>query len=170
MRPGPREGSNAFGAARAVGRPPLTWPRPTVSGNHDTTPDQEIVIPYELVSRRGDRLITDWAIEANQRRQMRNLMLNLEATDRDQAVGSIIFKLPIAGVYYAKINGRVALRPRCCIGPGGDHRVTFLERVHKKDKVETPKVQQSGSGDRMRAVSEGNAIIQRITFHRESRR
>ncbi len=54
----------------------------------------------------------------------------LSKVDRNQAVGSLVFKTKTEGIYYAKIRGNVALRPRLCLGPQEpDEEVTFLERA-----------------------------------------
>jgi hypothetical protein len=125
------------------------------------------VIPYEYVDRRGDRLVTDWPVEAAQWRQLRVLLILLEGTDRDQAVGSVIFKLRLPGIYYAKINGRVALRPRCCVGPHDGERVTFLERVQKSGGVEHPGLRDAKAPERMQEVADNRWRSKRVTFHRE---
>lgn len=96
------------------------------------------MIPYEYVEytlTRGervvtDRTITDWTREARQRRGLKSRMVMLMQVDRDMAVGSLVFKTDVEGIYYAKIRGNVALRPRLCLGPyDADREVTFLERA-----------------------------------------
>lgn len=131
--------------------------------------DDDIVIPYEYVGRRGDRVVTDWPLEPDQLRRMKNLLIRLEQVDRDGAVGSIIFKKQVKGIYYAKINGRVALRPRLCIGPNGDHRVTFLERVDKKDNQERPSIGDSVAPARLETLEDGSVKGDRITLHKSRR-
>jgi len=97
------------------------------------------VISYEYVdyiqqgSKRliTDRVITDWPPgEQRQRRALKVRLTMLAAVDRDQAVGSLIFKTATPGIYYAKIRGNVALRPRLCLGPkDGEKEITFLQRA-----------------------------------------
>lgn len=82
-------------------------------------------------------------------------------------MGSVIFKLKLPGIYYAKVKGRVALRPRCCIGPNDGERVTFLERVHKTGGVESPSLRDSKAPQRMQEVIDTPHAARRITFHRE---
>lgn len=127
------------------------------------------MIPYEYVGRRGERLVTDWPLEAKQLRQVKNLLVRLEQADREVAVGSIVFKKKLKGVYYAKIDGQVALRPRLCIGPGGDHRVTFLERVVKRGGQEEPSLDNSAAPERLEALRGGSAEAERITLHKSRR-
>lgn len=126
------------------------------------------MIPYEYVDRRGDQLVTDWPVETAQWRQLRVLLILLEKTDRDQAVGSVIFKLKLPGIYYAKINGRVALRPRCCVGSHNGERVTFLERVQKSGGVESPGLRESKAPERMQEVTDNPRASRRVRFHRET--
>ena len=111
--------------------------------------------------------MTDWPLEANQKRQLKSQLIVLESVDRVQSVGSILHKRSrVSGIYYAKINGKIALRPRCYIGPEDD-QVTFLERVQKKDQVEAPTTLNSKASERMQAIQSGAAIRQRITLHLE---
>jgi hypothetical protein len=125
------------------------------------------VIPYEYVGRgRDGRVISDWRVESFQKRQLAHLLLLLEQTDRNQAVGSVIYKKPVAGIYYAKINGRVALRPRCCIGPRDDRHVTFLERVQEIGRKEHPPLRESKASARRKSISDDPSLSQEITFHR----
>jgi hypothetical protein len=100
------------------------------------------VILYEYVEsvvRAGrrmvtDRVITDWPAEQRQRRGLKARLVMLLQVDRDQAVGSLIFKTKTEGIYYAKIRGNIALRPRLCLGPKDPEReVTFLERAHEEN-------------------------------------
>lgn len=127
------------------------------------------MIPYEYVGRRRECLVTDWPLEASQLRQMKDLLVRLEQVDREVAVGSIIFKKGLKDVYYAKINGQVALRPRLCIGPGGDHRVTFLERVVKRGGKEQPSLDSSAAPERLEALRDGSATAERVTLHKPRR-
>lgn len=133
------------------------------------------MIPYEHVGRGGDRVMTDWSLAPPQLRQVKNLLITLENADRDQAVGSIIFKIGGTGVrkgksmrkiYYAKTSGQMALRPRCCIGPHDGERVTFLERVQKSGGVESPGLSESKAPERMAEVAETPAASSLVTFHR----
>ncbi|HSL81498.1 MAG TPA: hypothetical protein VLF66_01900, partial [Thermoanaerobaculia bacterium] len=120
------------------------------------------MIPYEFVDRRGDRLVTDWPLEARQMRQIKGLLIRLEQVDRGLAVGSILFKMKLRHVYYAKIRGEVALRPRVCIGPVFDEEVTFLERVEKKGGHERPSLETSRAPERLRALVTGAATRARV--------
>jgi hypothetical protein len=92
------------------------------------------VIPYEYVDEAGDRLLSDWPLDARERRALIVMLYRLFRTDAQQAIGSFIFKEPEAGIYYAKATGRVQLRPRLCRGP---HRpndeVTFLVRAEERN-------------------------------------
>jgi len=97
---------------------------------------------------------------------MKGLLLRLEQADRDLAVGSIIFKMKLKDIYYAKVNGEVALRPRVCIGPETDGHVTFLERVEKRDGQEQPSEKRSLAPQRMRELEEGSARKTRVTMHK----
>jgi hypothetical protein len=75
------------------------------------------VIPYEWVNGRGEPVLEGWGLESRQRRQLRALLIQLEGVDYEMAVGTLIFKKGASNIYYSKVNGNVALRPRCCIGP-----------------------------------------------------
>lgn len=127
------------------------------------------MIPFEYVERRGDRLVTDWPLEARQMRQMKGLLIRLEQVDRELAVGSILFKMKLRHIYYAKIGGEVALRPRVCIGPTLEDEVTFLERVEKKGGRERPGVEASRAPERLRAIQEGAATRARVALHKQWR-
>ena len=86
-----------------------------------------------------DRVITDWSREKRQRRGLKARLVMLAQVDRDQAVGSLIFKTDAEGIYYAKIRGNVALRPRLCLGPANpDREVTFLQRAMEVNFTITP--------------------------------
>lgn len=128
------------------------------------------MIPCECVVPKEGRVITDWGLEEAQLRQVKGLMRLLEQADRNLAVGSIIFKLPgkfMKGIYYAKVNGTVALRPRCCIGPGADDRVTFLERVQKIGGEEIPARRNSKALARKEGVANGSLGSSPITIHKQ---
>lgn len=105
------------------------------------------MIPYEYVElsmwsgRRivTDRVITDWPVEHRQRRGLKARLVMLLQVDRDQAVGSLIFKTKSEGIYYAKIRGNVALRPRLCLGPkDAEREITFLERAQENNFKTVP--------------------------------
>jgi hypothetical protein len=78
-----------------------------------------------------ERVITDWPPgERRQRVALKVRLTMLAKVDRNQAVGSLIFKTSTEGIYYAKIRGNVALRPRLCLGPKkANEEVTFLQRA-----------------------------------------
>jgi hypothetical protein len=144
------------------------------------------VIPYEWVNLRGDRVLGDWDLEGSQRRQLKALMLDLEKYDLRAAVNSIIFKTGVRDVYYSKINGTVALRPRCCIGPDLSPRerrdlagrsappdgvveiVTYLERVSKKDNKEHPLLKDTQASKRIVQVGTNRECRRRVVLHIES--
>lgn len=128
------------------------------------------MIPFEVTVARQGRVLTDWPMEEQQWRKLKGKLGMLESTDRDQAVGSILNHVKrMAEVYYIKINGAVALRPRCCVGHGSSERVTFLERVWKKDMVETPSKKDSKAPERLAALRGGGIKDTRITFHLKKR-
>lgn len=127
------------------------------------------MIPYEYVDRRGDRVVSDWPLEARQMRQMKGLLIRLEQVDRELAVGSILFKMKLRHIYYAKIQGEVALRPRVCIGPAFDDEVTFLERVEKKGGRERPGVEASRAPERLRALQDETGTRARVALHKQWR-
>src|SRR3954463_10418772 len=79
--------------------------------------DHKIVISFEWVNGRGESVLSDWRLEPRQQRQLRALLVQLEGVDYEMAVGTLIFKKSASDLYYSKINGNVALRPRCCLGP-----------------------------------------------------
>lgn len=128
------------------------------------------MIPCECVVPKEGRVITDWVLEEAQLRQVKVLMRLLEQADRNLAAGSIIFKLPgklMKGIYYAKVNGSVALRPRCCVGPGADDKVTFLERVQKIGGEETPSRRNSKALARKESIANGSLEYGPITLHKQ---
>lgn len=137
-------------------------------------------------------------MEERQRRQLKALLVNLERVDYEMASGTLIFKIggsEFSGIYYSKINGIVALRPRCCIGPeltsqefekeceisrrrqvnlplettmapsGRAEILTYLERVRKKDGKEDPGRIQSTAPTRMREIQENRRYRRRVTMH-----
>jgi hypothetical protein len=122
------------------------------------------VIPYEWVDRRGKLLLTDWQLEANQTRQLKALLRTLEQVDLEIAAGSLIFHMG-GGIYYSKINGEVALRPRSCVGPGDPARLTFLERVRKRDGVEEPLKKDSKAPERMEQIRSDSEAHRRVRMH-----
>jgi hypothetical protein len=120
------------------------------------------MIPYEYVeyATQGrdriivERVITDWSREKRQRRGLKARLVML-AQDRDQAVGSLIFKTEAEGIYYAKIRGNIALRPRLCLGPGNaDTEITFLQRATEINFKITPSDADARALARMREVEE----------------
>lgn len=150
------------------------------------------MIIYEWLDRRGDPLLGGWRLEARQRRQLKTLVLSLEAVDYEMANGTLIFKKGGApDVYYCKLNGDVALRPRCCLGPelsaeefqhlrevrklsppetarfpaGKAELLTFLERVSKKDQVEDPPMNRSSAPNRLQEIKDNRQARQPVTFH-----
>lgn len=128
------------------------------------------MIPFEVTVAREGRLLTDWPMEDQQLRKLKSKLGMLESTDRDQAIGSILNHVKrVAEVYYIKINGTVALRPRCCVGHVDSERVTFLERVTKKDMVEAPSKKNSKAPERLAALRRGQIKDARITFHLRKR-
>jgi hypothetical protein len=119
------------------------------------------VIPYEYVEyedRDGrrviiERVISDWTREDRQRRALKTRLVMLLQADRNQAVGSLMFKTKEEGIYYAKIRGNVALRPRLCLGPKDtDNEVTFLHRATEKDMIVTPRDADKRAAARMKEV------------------
>jgi hypothetical protein len=120
------------------------------------------VISYEYVEYEvqgssrviKDRVITDWPPgERRQRVALKVRLQMLEQVDRNQAVGSLIFKTDTEGIYYAKIRGNVALRPRLCLGPvNADSEVTFLQRATEKNFKVFPKDACQRALSRMREV------------------
>lgn len=84
-------------------------------------------------------MVRDWPVEKRERRKLDRLLDALQAIDRNLAVGTYVFKRKEPHIYYSKINGPVALRPRLCFGPiGGDKNLTFLARAEKKDGATSP--------------------------------
>jgi hypothetical protein len=159
------------------------------------------VIPYEWVNARGDRVLGDWDLEPRQRRQLKALLRDLERYDYEMALNSLIFKKGGAGaadIYYSKINGVQALRPRSSLGPeltpeefrdlskvkadAGDDApperamlvvgraevLTFLERVTKKDNAENPLMKDSKASERLQGIREHKALRGLVVFHRET--
>ena len=162
------------------------------------------MIPFEWVSRRGERALADWRLDSRQRRQLTQLLVDLEKYDYEMALDSIIYKKGAAtkkgaaDLYYSKINGNVALRPRCCVGPemteeefklvvrarkalglsephwrarlpeGKSEIVTYLERVTKKDKIENPLMKDSRSGERLQEIKEDRNRRRAVVFHAQN--
>lgn len=108
------------------------------------------MIPFEYVDRRGDRVVSDWSLEKQQRVSLNVWLVRIRRFDREMAINTQIFPCrPLRGVYYVKIRGRVQLRPRVCLGPvDPDQEVTFLERVSKKGGRETPDRRSSRAPER----------------------
>jgi hypothetical protein len=142
------------------------------------------VIPYEWVDRRGQAVLEGWALEKRQMRQLRMLLLRIEGTDYEVANGSLIFKKRGAeGLYYIKVNGNEALRPRCCLGPELDREelrraaleaspekksiLTFLERVTKKDGVEDPPMKSSKYRERAALIEEDRQNRKAVKMHHQ---
>lgn len=99
----------------------------------------KIVVLFEFRDRRGERVLSDWPLDRQKRRKLDRLLDALQRVDRDLAVGSLVFKRKrAAGIYYAKIHGKVQLRPRLCIGPFEDDQLTFLLRAEERDRKTIP--------------------------------
>jgi hypothetical protein len=158
--------------------------------------DQKIVIPYEWVNGRSEPVLAGWGLELRQQRQLKALLIQLEGVDYEIAVGTLIFKKGASNIYYSKVNGNVALRPRCCIGPelsrqeyqdlsrariaagesapperamfpaGKAEVLTYLERVEKKDGKERPLLKDSKSSERLDEILENRGRRQRATLHK----
>lgn len=112
-----------------------------------------------------ERVITDWSREKRQRRGLKARLVMLAQVDRDQAVGSLIFKTETEGIYYAKIRGNVALRPRLCLGPKDpDAEVTFLQRATEINFKITPADADARASARMREVEADDTCRLRIRF------
>lgn len=154
------------------------------------------MIPYEWVDGRGEPVLTGWLLESRQQRQLKALLIQLEGVDYEMAVGTLVFKKGAAGIYYSKINGNVALRPRCCIGPelsreeykklsrakeaagesvpsaramfpaGKAAVLTYVERVEKKDGKESPLLKDSKSTERLNEILANRNRRQRVTLHK----
>lgn len=153
------------------------------------------MIPYEWVEGRGEPVLAGWRLEARQQRQLKALLIQLEGMEYEMAVGTLIFKKGASGLYYSKLNGNVALRPRCCIGPelsrqeyqklsrdreatgesvpsarimfpaGKAAVLTYLERVEKKDGRESPLLKDSKSSERLNEILANRDRRQRVTLH-----
>jgi hypothetical protein len=160
------------------------------------------MIPYEWVSRRGEPVLGGWRLDSRQQRQLKALLIDIEKYDFEMAVGTLIFKKGgstkkgAADIYYSKINGTHALRPRCCIGPelsGEEFRalrkarekakkeappesamfpagraevLTYLESVTKKDNRENPLMKDSKTGERQQDIQESRTRRQLVTLHK----
>lgn len=154
------------------------------------------MIPYEWVDRRGEGVLSGWELQPRQRRQLTALLLNLEGVDFEMAKNTLLFKKGARGIYYSKINGNEALRPRCCVGPELDRKeyeelrraraeagegapseqamfpagktvvVTYLERVTKKDGEERPSLKDSKAPERLVEIRDERGRRQRVTVHR----
>lgn len=120
------------------------------------------MISYEYVeyAKKGgkrviiDRVITDWPPgERRQRVALKTRLAMLSKVDRNQAVGSLIFKTSTEGVYYAKIRGNVALRPRLCLGPkSSNDEITFLQRATEVNFKIVPQDADERARARMKEV------------------
>ena len=85
------------------------------------------MISFEFVDRRGAGVLTDWRLDARQRRALERKLRLLEHADRRLAEGSILYKTKTPGIWEVEIRGNVQLRPMACFGPlGPDVEVTFL--------------------------------------------
>jgi len=151
------------------------------------------VIPYEWVTRRGEGVLSDWDLEGIQRRQLTALLIELERVDYEVALGTLIFKKGgknAAGIYYSKLNGVHALRPRCSVTPAlgklerealhlarkkrgeyaipdaGIEPVTYLERVTKKDNQEMPSMTESQALKRLRETTAEPNRRKEVAFHK----
>ena len=138
--------------------------------------------------------MSTWSLEERQRRQLKALLINLEGVSYEIAVGTLIFKKGgAAGIYYSKINGNVALRPRCSATPAPSSSeckalhlarmerredpiaddeiepVTYLERVTKKGDQEMPPMRDSQAVKRLREIGADRGRRKAITMHKEGR-
>ena len=117
-----------------------------------------------------DRVITDWSREKRQRRGLKARLVMLAQVDRDQAVGSLIFKTETEGIYYAKIRGNVALRPRLCLGPRDpDVEVTFLQRATEINFKIAPVDADARAAIHMREVEADDSRRLKIRFEELAR-
>lgn len=110
------------------------------------------MIPYEYAENRGgklDRVLSDWPLEARERRALAVMLTMLFGLDIRQATGSVVFRFKAdpPDIYYAKATGNVQLRPRLCRGPERPNdEVTFLVRaIEKGDKVIPPDAGRSAA-------------------------
>lgn len=131
------------------------------------------MIPYEYVeyeARDGkrvilDRVITDWTREKRQRRALRVRLVMLSQVDRDVAVGSLMFKTEEEGIYYAKIRGSIALRPRLCLGTKDPAKeVTFLQRAQEDNFDIIPRDADTRAASRMQEVVSDDGKRLKIRF------
>jgi len=73
---------------------------------------------------------------------------------------------PTEGIYYAKIRGNVALRPRLCLGPRRpDDEVTFLERATEINFKVLPKDACERAHARMKILERDDSRRLLIRFH-----
>jgi len=116
------------------------------------TGDHKIVICFEHVDDRGRGVLSDWDLEKRQRRAINAWLINARKYDREMAQGTLIFKLEIPDLYYAKFRtSNVELRPRLFLGPDRyPNGLTFLERVIKRDGRELPDRRSSRAPERLR--------------------
>lgn len=156
------------------------------------------MIPYEWRDGRSAAVLTGWSLQPKQRTQLRALLILLESYDYEMANGTLIFKKGgTPDIYYSKINGNVALRPRCSLGPELSHGeyeelrlarladgeppppdramtpagrtevMTYLERVDKRDQKERPLLKDSKAPGRLSEIRKSRKCRKRVTFHRE---
>lgn len=155
------------------------------------------MIPYEWVDQRGEGVLSGWQLQPRQRRQLMALLLNLEGVGFEVARNTLIFKKGARDIYYSKINGNEALRPRCCVGPelgrreyeelrraraeagegappeqamfpaGKTEVVTYLERVTKKDGEERPSLKGSKASERLGEIQDDRSRRRRVAVHGE---
>jgi hypothetical protein len=163
-----------------------------------TDGDHKFVIPYEWVTQRGEGVLSGWDLEGHQRRQLTALLVDLEGVDLAAALGTLIYKKGgknANGIYYSKINGVQALRPRCSVIPDLSNlerevlrrarkergesaipddakieTVTYLEGVTKKDNKETPLMTESQAVKRLREIIAERTRRQEIVSHKRGYR
>lgn len=123
-------------------------------------------VEYEVRDRRRvitERVISDWTREKRQRRALKVRLVMLMQADRNMAVGSLMFKTQEEGIYYTKIRGNVALRPRLCLGTkDANNEVTFLHRATENDMVVTPRNADKRAAARMKEVVQDDALRLKI--------
>ena len=129
------------------------------------------MICFEHVDDRGRGLVSDWPLEKRQRRAMNAWLINARKYDREMIQGTLIFKLQIPDVYYAKLRtSNVELRPRLFLGPSRyPNGLTFLERVVKRDGSEIPDRRSSRAPERLReAQADPTTRVRAVSLRTES--
>lgn len=156
--------------------------------------DHKFVIPYEWTTRRGEGVLSGWDLEGRQRRQLTALLVDLESVPYEVAFETLFFKKKGkkgTDIYYSKINGTQALRPRCSVVPALSDAerealnrarqerdeeaiprvskiepITYLERVTKKDETEKPLMAESQAMDRLSEITAQRSRRQEVIFHK----